>query len=417
MAKNHIITGIDIGSAFIKALTVAKRPNQPDFEILSKIKEPVIGVRKGVVVDIEGLSKKIYSVLQKIQELTGQKIDNVFVNIGGSHLFAISSRGSVAVSRADQKISQEDIERVIQNAQAISLPSNKEILDVFPVEFIVDGAGGIRDALGMQGVRLETNVVNICAFSPYLKNLVNTVLKAGVRDVNVIPSPLASAKAVLNSRQKELGVAVIDIGAGTADLAVFEEGEMIHAAVFPVGSSNITSDIAIGLRCDIDMAEKIKREYGACVYRSRGAGKKYEIPLDGSPPSKRVKGKQENALVFSQKMLTSIIEARVSEIFDLVDKELKKISKSGMLPAGVVLTGGGSKISRIVELARRELRLPIQLGSVQRVIGIDDDFSWSTSCGLALYGHSDDEDNSFSGNEIFSRCIIWLKRFFKTFIP
>ncbi|MFC1663659.1 cell division protein FtsA [Patescibacteria group bacterium] len=401
MRKANIIAGLDVGSSEIKILVAQKKPQKPELEVLAQASEVSSGVRRGVVANPEEVSKKIYSVLSQVQNKISQKIDSVVVNIGGSHIFSNSSHGVVAVSRADQKISQEDIERVMQAAQAFSLPSNKEIISVFPKEFIVDGQGQIKDPLGMAGVRLEVEILAICAFSPYLKSLSEAVLDAGLQIDDIILTPLASAKSVLTPKQKELGVGILDIGAGTTSLAVFEEGDLIHTAIFPIGSDHITNDIAIGLKSDLDIAERIKLEFGSCLPTK--AAKQIKIE------------RTEEPLIFPQKMLVKIIEARASEIFDQVQKELKKISRDKLLPAGIILTGGGAKLPKMVDLSKRELKLPCHIGTPQGFIGIEEDPCLSTVCGLILE-KVDFEEEGESSN--FSKDTIQrLKKMFKIFIP
>ena len=371
MAKDNLIAGLDIGTGYIKLLVVKQKEDGSGFEVISQLKEPSFGVRKGVVVDPEKVSRIIQILLSKAREETGKRIGSVFTNIGGSHLFCASSKGMVAVSRADQRVTEMDISRVLDSAKTVSLPLNNEILEVFPREYIVDNEKGIKEALGMQGGRLEVETVILAAFSPYINNLTQAVLSSNLHVLDVVPSSIASAAAVLSPRQKELGAAVLDIGAGTSEIAVFEEGDLIHLAVFPIGSSNITNDIAIGLKTDVDTAEAIKIDKGTCFFR--GSDKKEKIELE-----------EEEPLVFSQKMLARIIEARVSEIFGEVQKELKKIQKQGMLPAGITLTGGGSRIPRIVDLAKKELKLPCRIGKPDCFYGLDDELSFATTCGLIM---------------------------------
>lgn len=408
---SNIITGLDIGDSGLKILVAQKKAPELELEILVQAEEISLGVRRGVVINSENVSKKISLLLSRVKNNTSQKIDSVFVNIGGGHIFVTPSHGVVAVSRADQKISQEDVDRVLQAAQAFSLPLNKEIIDIFPKEFVVDGEKEIKEVLGMQGVRLEVDVLAICAFSPYIRNLEEAVLNSGLQIEDLILSPLASARAVLTPRQKELGVAVLDIGAGTSGLAVFEEGNLIHAAIFPIGSGHITNDIAIGLQIDIDIAEKIKREFGSCLLR--GMTKKRKR---GSAAYHRIEiPNEEVPLVFSQKKLGEIIEARVLEIFDQVNKELKKISRQSLLPAGIVLTGGGAKLPKIVDLAKKELKLPSQIGTVTKnFLGLEEDPSLATVCGLVLEGADLAAEKSFSFAEGITAK---FKKIFKIFIP
>lgn len=406
MAKPYIISGLDIGTDTIKLLVIAKKPEEEQLEVVSQIQGNAVGIRKGVVIDIEGISNILANLLERLKVENNKKIDSVYLNVNGSHLFSTLSHGTVAVSRADQKISEEDIQRVLQAAQTFSLPSNKEIFNAFPREFIIDGEKGIKEALGLQGVRLESEVLVLGGFAPYLKNLTQAVLNADLQILDMIPSPIAAARATLTPRQKELGVAILDIGAGTSGLAIFEEGDLIHLVILPVGSANITNDIAIGLKTDIEIAERIKIEFGSCVFK--GSNKREKIEVEGEEP-----------LVFTQKMLEKIIAARVSEIFDQCQKELKKIGKQGLLPAGIVLTGGGAKLPKIIELAKKELKLPCRIGKPQGFSGISEDPSLSTVCGLVLGGADLEEDGSAGasfpviGKGVGSK----IKKIFKIFIP
>ncbi len=406
MAKPSIITGLDIGTTAIKVLIAQQKPKESELEVVSLIREPAVGIRKGVVINPEETSEVLGGILGQIKTETERRIDSVYLNVGGSHLFLTPSHGLISVSRADQRISEEDITRVLQAARTFSLPSNKEIFDVFPKEFIIDGQNGIKEPLGLQGVRLEVEVLALGGFTPYLKNLTQAVLDSELQILDIVPSPIASARACLNSRQKELGVALLDIGAGTSGLAVFEEGDLIHLAILPIGSNNITNDIAIGLKCDIDIAERIKIEYGSCLLSSGRSSRQKREKVDIG---------EETPLIFSHKQLVEIIEARVSEIFREVNKELKKISREKFLPAGVVLTGGGSKLAKIAELSKKELKLPCKIGKPQGFSGLEKDSSLSTVCGLILSGADLEE----GGKEVaFGKGIgNKIKRIFKIFIP
>ncbi|MCK4453954.1 cell division protein FtsA [Candidatus Parcubacteria bacterium] len=407
MAKNHFITGLDIGTGSIKGLTVLKKQDSPNFEVLGRSEKFSLGIRRGVIVDPETVSKNIRWVINQLENESGQKINDVYVNLGGSHIFCTPSHGTVVVSRADQKISKEDIDRVLQSAQAFSLPLNKEIIEIFPKEFIVDGERGIKQVEGMKGVKLEVDALALCAFTPYFNNSTKAVLNSDIQIGDIFPSALASAKAVLTPHQKELGVVLIDIGAGTTSLAVFQEGNLIHTAVFPIGSAHITQDIAIGLQTDIDIAEKIKKQFGTCILNGSGSNKKEKILASQNSP-----------LVFSRKMLTKIIEARVSEIFNLVQKEIKKITPQPLLPAGLVLTGGGAKMPRIIELAKKELKLPARRGFPQEFSEIEEDPSLSAVCGLVLEGADWSKEPGFSGFSAAGKGILGkLKKIFKVFIP
>lgn len=401
MASNRFITGLDIGSSKIKVL-VAKKGKGGDLELVSKMEEDSEGIRRGVVIDPEKLSERLKNLFLRISEESGQKIGSVYVNLGGSHLFSTPSKGVVSVSRADQKISEEDVQRVLKEAQAISLSSNKEIFDVIPRKFIIDGEKGIKEPLGLQGVRLEAEVLALGGFTPYLKNLSQAVVNAELEILDMIPSPIAAARAVLTEKSKELGVALVEIGAGTTNLTVFEEGDLIHFAVLPMGSANITNDIAIGLKTDIEIAERIKIEYGSAILKGKNLRQKIDIGED-------------TPLIFSQKFLVKIIGERVSEIFGEVNKELKKISKEKLLPAGIVFTGGGAKLPKLIELAKDRFHLPCRLGKPKGISGLEDDMSLSTVAGLVLLGT--DLEGKEAGFEFGKGIGSKIKRFFKIFIP
>ena len=409
MAKSQIITGLDLGTGSIKVVTAGKNPESGQLEVLGQVDTPCFGMRKGVVVNIKEVSKKISEAIFQLQQQTGLKIEEVYVNVNGAHLSSVLSRGTVIVSRADEKISKEDVDRAVQAAQSFALPSNKEVLDIYPQEFIVDGQGQIKEPQDMRGIRLEAEVLALCGFSPYIKNLTSAVLESGLQISDVVPSPLASARAVLTPQQKELGVCLVDIGAATTNMAVYEEGNLMHIVVFPVGSENITNDIAVCLKTDVDIAEKIKEGFGTCAWK--GGNKKEKIELPKTPDN-------GESLVFSRKMLAKIIEARISEIFDLVQKELKELKTRGQLPAGVVITGGGAKLPKITEIAKKELKLPCRLGYASGLTGLDRNLVWSCAVGLILGEQDTMSERGFrvglsSGTAIFSK----IKKLFKIFIP
>lgn len=398
--NNHCVCGVDIGTQTIKVL-IARTKEGEGLEIISQISQNSEGVRRGVVISPEIISSALQAILFRLKEEQGQKINSVYVNINGSHLFTQLSRGLISVSRADHNISEEDVQRVLQAAEAISLPSNKEIFDSVSQEFVIDGEGGIKEALGLRGVRLEAEVLVLGGFAPYLRNLNEAVLGSDLQISDRIPSCVAAARACLTDKQKELGAAIVDIGAGTTGLAVFQEKDLVHLTVLPMGSSNITSDIAIGLKADVDLAEKIKIEYGSC-FSSR------------SPKKEKIENEEGEILLFSPKQVTDIINYRVSEIFREIYKELKKISREKSLPAGVVITGGGSKLPRILELAKRELKLPVKLGKPQGISGLGDPI-WSACAGLVLHGADLEQD---SGGMIPVKDWVGkVKKMFKAFIP
>ncbi|MFH1656419.1 MAG: cell division protein FtsA [Candidatus Nealsonbacteria bacterium] len=413
MSKPYIITALDIGSGSVKVISVLKKPKESNFEILGQGQQTSSGVKRGVIIDVLKVSRVISSLIGKIEEDSGKKIEDVYATLGGGHISSMFSRGLISVSRADQKISEEDINRVIQEAQTLPLSDkNKEIIETFPKEFIVDGEGGIKDPTDMQGGRLETDVLLLRGFSPYIKNSSNAILNSGLQINGLTPSPLASARAVLTAREKELGVCILDIGAGTTGMSVFDDGSLIHTIIFPIGSGHITNDIAVCLKTDIDTAEKIKLEFGTCKnFASCGKSNKVE---------KKIEIQGEEPLVFSQKMLSQIIEARVSEIFNLVNKELKKISKQSQLPCGIVLTGGGARIPGIKGLAKKELKLFCRIGAPMGISSFEQDPSLSALYGLILEGADLGEDpllTSYSSPNIIKKVWFLFKKMFKSFIP
>ena len=290
----------------------------------------------------------------------------------------------------------------MQAAQTFSLSQNQEILDIYPTQYAVDGEQGIREPIGMRAVRLETDIIAVCLFSPDLKNLSEAVLQAGLEIVDVVASPLAATTAVLSPQEKEMGVAVVELGAGTTGLSVFEEGDLKTIAVLPVGAENITHDIAIGLRIEHDIAERIKTEFGTSSGIKGKRVEKIELP-------------NGETFSFSLKFVTHIIEERVKEILQLVNKELKKLGKQGQLPGGVVLCGGGAKLPKIAEFAKKELKLPCRVGSPRDFATIEQDPSFFSALGLLLGAAQEEEQKEEPRKP--ARAAGFLKRLFQSFIP
>ncbi|MEK7664795.1 MAG: cell division protein FtsA [Patescibacteria group bacterium] len=433
--NGQIVAGLDIGTSVVKCLVAQKKGKE--WEVLAYVEVPSFGLRKGAVFNVEETSKNVQLAIAKAEKECNRKITSVFVNIGGSHIYVVPSDGIISVSRADQRISKEDIERVLQATKAINIPHNEEVLDVFPREFIIDDQKGIKQPLDLMGIRLEAKVLLLCYFQQYFTNLTQAVLNSKIQINDVIPSPLAAAKAVLTPQQKELGVALIDFGANTTSLAVFEEGELIHLAVFPIGSANITNDIAIGLRTDVSIAESIKKQYGLCLLlkadnllrrqikysingkpevnqENKTAGEKKERGLKGVSNKIEIFD-ESSSIFFTKKSLVGIIEPRVSEILDLIQKELKKIGRQELLPGGIVLTGGGANLPKIKELTKIALKLPCEIGIPKGIYGLKEDPSLATVAGLALGGVDFDDEEGILG---FARGW-WLKikKIFKHFLP
>ncbi|MFA6322955.1 MAG: cell division protein FtsA [Candidatus Buchananbacteria bacterium] len=379
MAEKDIIAGLDIGSSAIRLAVGQIIGDQEKIHIIGSAEVPAQGISKGIISSIEDAVSSISACLEKAERMIGMPIDSAWVGISGSHIISQESHGVVAVSRSDGEISEDDVERAIEAARTVATPQNYEILHVIPKNFMVDGQTGIKDPVGMTGVRLEVDTQIIQGLSSQIKNITKAVYRPGVNIEDLVLSILATAEAVLSNRQKELGVAVINIGGSTTSLAVFEEGDILHTAVMPIGSDHITSDIAIGLRISIDAAENIKLEYGTAD--STDIPKREEIDIGA------LEGKESNYV--SRKYIAEITEARVEEIFERIDLELKKIERSGKLPAGIVLTGAGSKLNGLVEAAKKSLRLPASLGqpiNVSSAIDKVSDPAFSTAIGLVVWG-------------------------------
>jgi cell division protein FtsA len=379
MAKETIIVGLDVGTCYIRTVVAKARADQVKPQIIGVGQVPSFGLRRGVVVDVEEVVKNISQSIQEAERSSGLSIESAYISLGGNHITTKVSKGVVAVSRADSEVSQEDVERAINAASTISISQNREILHVIPRNFLVDNQGGIKDPVGMSGVRLEVDALIIEGATPFVKNLTKCIAEAGLEVEGLVLAPLAASRAALTKRQKELGVLVLDLGGGTAGLTVFEEGDIIHSCILPIGSSHITNDIAIGLRSSIDLAEKVKLEYGSAL--ASEINKKDIIDLSKL-------GLEEKGTI-PRIEVAEIIEARLSEIFELVNKELKKIDRQGLLPAGVVLLGGGAKMPGLVDLAKEELKLPAQVGfplELEGIVDEVDDPAFATAVGLVLWG-------------------------------
>ncbi len=413
MPKEIIIAGLDVGSCFIRTVVAKVRADQSKPQVLGIGQVPSFGLRRGVVVDVEEATKNISQAIQEAERSSGVSIERVIVSISGNHIVPRVSKGVIAVSRADSEVSQEDVERAIDAASNIPISANRDILHVIPRNYLVDDQNGIKDPVGMNGVRLELDALVIEGSSPFIKNLTKCISEAGLEVEELVLAPLAASYAALSKRQKELGVLVLDLGGGTAGLTVFEEGYIIHSCVLPVGSSHITNDIAIGLRSDIDLAEKVKLEYGSALLSD--INKKDMIDLAKL-------GSREGGVV-PRVQVVEIVEARLSEILELANKELKKIDRQGLLPAGVVLLGGGAKVPGLVDLAKETLRLPVQVGFPLELEGIIDeveDPSFATAIGLILWNIDNQVKSGGQGIPLPKKVrptINKVKHWFRGFLP
>lgn len=414
--QTKLIVGLDIGSTVIRVAAGQQTINsegESSLQIVGLVEVLSEGINKGVITSIEECVSSISNGLEQIERLIGVPVEHAWVGISGSHIMSQESKGVVAVAKSDGEINGEDVERAVEAGKTISTPLNYEILHVLPRTFSVDGQTGIKDPVGMTGIRLEVNTLIIQGQATHIKNTTKAVYRTGIDIDDLVFSILASGELVVTSRQKDLGVVVIDIGGSTTSLIVYEEGDIIHTAVLPVGSEHITNDLAIGLRTSIDIAERVKIEYGHCAYNKISKKESVDLAELGGDLTEEV----------SKRYIAEIINARVEEILEKVDEELTKIERSGLLPAGAVFTGGGARLSGLIDCAKEYLRLPASLGYPIGIKGIGDkigELSFTTAIGLVKWG----AQLSRGGGRKFSsrlksvdRVSKQVKGWFKSLIP
>lgn len=378
MQKRNISAGIDIGTSKVSICVGAQSEDGVDILGISKTEN--CGSRKGVVVDIEETVSAISATLEEVEKMTGSQIETATIGVSGTHIESEVSHGVIAIGKSDGEITENDLFRAVEASKALPNQPNREILHVIPKTYSVDGQNGIVNPVGMSGIRLEVDTSIISGSISAIKNVIQSINQSGLDLGELVFSPLADAKFLLGKQQKEIGSAIVDIGAGTTSFAVYEEGDLIHCGVIPIGSGHITNDIAIGLRININLAEILKIKYG---YASpEQVNEKEEVDLKSIDPN-------ESGQV-SVKYITEIIEARLNELFILIRDELGSINREGMLPAGISFTGGGSKLAGINLLAKELLRLPIETGKTEiKLVGVVDNLSdpvYATSVGLMLWG-------------------------------
>ncbi|MFA5211518.1 MAG: cell division protein FtsA [Patescibacteria group bacterium] len=414
---DDLVAGVDIGSNNIRLVVGQVGQNMADnhnvLKIISAVEVPSEGIQKGQITSIEDLVSTVSGAIEKTEKIIGMPVEHVWVGVSGTQIISQDSKGIVSVSRNDGEITIEDIERAVESAKSISTPTlNHEIIHVLPKSYIVDGQTGIKDPVGMTGKRLEVETKIIHTVSSYLKNLSRVIYRAGLDIDDFVLSILAAGDAVTNNQQKDLGSVVINIGGPTTSVLVYEDGEVIHSAVIPIGSSYVTNDIALGLKTSIDIAERIKIEHGNC--NSRDVGKKDFIDLKDY-------GAEKEEYV-SKYLVSQIIEARMSEIFEKVDKELKQVQKNAMLPAGAILIGGGAKINGIIDMAKNILALPAQKGYITNIESISDkinDIAFCSAIGLVKWGFVLSQNNVQKKNnfKVVDKFLSKSKKIFKTLIP
>ena len=378
MADETRIVGLDIGTTKI-ATIIAEIDESGQPKIIGIGTSPSEGLKRGVVINLEKTVESIASAVEDAEMMSGVKVDSVFAGIAGDHIRSINSRGVIAVSRSDHEITSSDVDKVIQAAKTVALPMDREIIHVLPQEFTVDDQAGIKAPIGMVGVRLETEVHIVTGAVTAAQNIYRAVRKAGLEIEDLVLQPLACSYAVLSPDEEELGVALIDLGGGTTDFAVFHDGSIRHTGVVGLGGKNVTNDIVIGLRTPADQAEEIKKVYGSAMSALVDSEETIEVPGVGGGEPKQI----------SRNVLASIIEPRVEEILSLTMQEMKKSSFFDLLATGVVLTGGGSLMEGIVELAEKIMALPVRTGKTRGVNDLDAIATspiYSTGVGLVLYG-------------------------------
>lgn len=418
--KTQIITSIDLGSSTVRCVIADIAGDDGQLRILGAGIVPASGMRRGAVVDIADAADAIVAAVEQAEQMSAQRVKSAIVSIGGAGITVKDARGVIAIGRADGTVNEDDVARVIEAAQAISIPTNNDVIHVIPRSFRLDDQHDIKDPVGLRGVRLEVDAVIVEAPSSHVKNLTAAMERANVAVEDFIIEPLAAAESTLTKKQKELGVALVNLGASTVSLAVYEEGELVHTAVLPVGCDFITHDVAIGLRTEIATAERIKVEYGSATME--GVDPKKVIDL--AEFDEREKG------TFYHREALSMMQCRLEEIFDLVVKELEKIGKDQMLPAGAVLTGGGSHMPHIVEFAKQKLRLPVSIGQPVNLLGVVDhvdDASYATVVGLILWVVNNGDQNTNKNlfregmlgtvGEVIGDFFAKIKEVFQRFLP
>ena len=378
MSRNEdLIVGLDIGTTKICVIVAERTENGVD--IIGIGTHPSRGLRKGVVVDIDATVTSIKHAVEEAELMADCEITSIFAGIAGSHIRSLNSHGVVAVK--EREVSEGDVRRVIDAAKAVAIPMDREVIHVIPQEFIIDDQDGVREPLGMSGVRLEAKIHIVTAAVASAQNIVKCANKAGLNVIDIVLEPLASAEAVLADDESDLGVCLIDIGGGTTDLAVFAEGSIKHTSVLGLGGYHITNDIAVGLRTPFDEAERIKKKFGVASARYLGSDDVITVPSVGGRRPREV----------SRKILCEVIEPRVDEILSLGRQVLVQAGLDGKIPSGVVLTGGCSALDGLVDLAEEIFESPVRPGIPTRIGGLQDVVRspmYATGVGLALFGAS-----------------------------
>jgi len=364
--ENHFV-GLDIGTNTVRVVVGMLDPNgtgKP--QIIGHGSAPNTGMRKGTVVHVDDVAEAIVHAITEAERISGKQIRQATVNVNGSHVTGFNSTGVIAISAANREITTDDRFRVEEAATVVSMPPNREIVQFFAKNYSLDGQQNIKDPVGMHGIRLEVDAHIVTAATPNLRNLDQALEKAEVTPMHHTVSSLAAAEAVLSRQQKEAGTVVLDIGAGTTNLIVVEDGEVQHVAVLPIGGNHLTNDLAIGLKTDLDVAEQVKLQHASL--HASGTKKTASVKVNDVSHS------------FDYEDIEMITEARIEELFEYVDKELVRIRKSRKLPGGAVLVGGTAKLPGIAEFAKEKLQLPARVGKLQNIGGLVDTVEGSDYC-------------------------------------
>jgi len=403
----EIIVGLDIGTT--KICAIVGELTDEGIDIIGIGSHPSKGLRKGVVVNIETTVQSIQRAIDEAEAMAGTDITHVYTGIAGGHIKSFGGRGVVALK--DREVKEADIARVIEQAKTVNIPVDREVIHVLPQEFIVDDQGGIREPLGMTGARLEAKVHIVTGAVASAQNIIRCANRAGLNVADIVLQPLASSEAVLTEEEKELGVCLVDIGGGTTDIAIFQNGSIVHTAVIALGGNNLTNDIAVGLRTPMDHAERIKQKYGCALSQMVDRAEMIEVPsVGGREP--RVMGRQ---------ILSEILEPRVEEVFQLVHHEVERNGFSELLTSGVVITGGSTLLPGMPELAEEIMGVPVRRGVPRGIGGLVDVVKspvYATGVGLVVYGarHQDRrmfrirEENVFK--KVKRRMGEWLQEVF-----
>ncbi len=403
---DHTVVALDIGTTKICTLVAEVGPPPENaMRIVGVGVVPSKGIRKGVVVNVSEVTAAIIEAIQRAERTSGYSIASAYVGLAGAHITSMNSRGVVAISRGERGIRPVDVERALEQARAIDIPHNREILHIIPRGFTVDGDDGVRDPIGMQGYRLEVEAHIVTGSTASIRNLIKCVQNAGIQIDALVLEPLASGEATLTDIEREMGVVLVDIGGGTTDIAIFIEGSIWHTIVLPTGGEQLTNDIAIGLRTPFNTAEDLKIKYGHALPHTIMPEETIKVNMFGEDGQQNI----------SRQFLSEIIEARAEEILEMILKEIKRSGYDGLLPAGIVLCGGAAELAGLRDLARDMLSLPARIGEPQNLRGLVDTLqspAFATSVGLLMWGIKHDLPQAApqpSGNGL--KMPGWLKVF------